>query len=142
MLRLCFRNTLGVAYALLCASTLLVVPHGYACSWRAELTNYSTKDSAHFQMDQAPVPLPVLHVEKGVEVQCRIEPSSFLSIGIFQRTKADVLCYYPEGHILTARAIHIFDNAKGEQILYPVMLFFSNTRRPQETLYRLYVDCQ
>ena len=142
MPRLRFLPMLGVAYALLCASIVLLVQNGYACKWQAELTNYSTQETTHFQLDQAPVQLPVLHVEQGVEVQCHLEHSSFLSIGIFQRTKADVRCYYPDGHILTARAIHIFDNTKGEQIIYPVMLFFSNTRREQETLYRLYVHCQ
>ena len=142
MPRLRFLNTLGVACALIGASIVFMVQNGAACSWQAELTNYSTKETTHFPMDHAPVQLPVFQVEPGVEVQCRLEHSSFLSIGIFQRTKADVRCAYPDGHILTARAIHIFDNAKGEQIIYPVMLFFSNTRRNQETLYRLYVDCK
>jgi len=142
MPRVRFLHTFGVVSALLCAAILLRGYSASACSWQAELTNYSTKETTHFPMDHAPVQLPVFQVEPGVEVQCRLEHSSFLSIGIFQRTKADVRCSYPDGHILTARAIHIFDNTKGEQIIYPVMLFFSNTRRSQETLYRLHVDCK
>jgi hypothetical protein len=142
MPRLRFLNTLSVACALLCASTLLVVQHGYACSWRAALTNYRTQETTLLRLEPPSVEIPVLEVEKGIEVHCRIERSDFLSVGVFQRTKADVLCDYPDGHILTARAIHIFDNSTGEQILYPVMLFFSHTRYAHETLYRLYVDCQ
>jgi hypothetical protein len=133
---------LSVACALLGASIVLGVQNGYACSWQAALTNYRTQETTHFHLDPTPLKIPVLEVEKGIEVHCRIERSDVLSVGVFQRTKADVLCDYPDGHILTARAIHIFDNATGEQILYPVMLFFSNTRYAHETLYRLNVECK
>jgi hypothetical protein len=43
MQRLRLLNTLGVFYALLCASTLLVVQNGYACSWQAELIDSPPK---------------------------------------------------------------------------------------------------
>jgi hypothetical protein len=142
MPRLRFLNTISVAYALLCASIVLGVQHGYACSWQAALTNYRTQETTLLPLEPTSVEIPVLEVDKGVEVHCRIERSDFLSVGVFQRTKADVLCDYPDGHIMTARAIHIFDNATGEHILYPIMLFFSHTRYAHETLYRLYVECK
>lgn len=137
-----FLHTLSVACALLCASLVLGVQNGYACSWQAALTNYRTQETTPLHLEPTSVEIPVLEVEKGVAVHCRIERSDFLSVGVFQRTKADVLCDYPDGHILTARAIHLLDNSTGEQILYPVMLFFSHTRYAHETLYRLNVECK
>jgi hypothetical protein len=42
--------------------------------------------------------------------------------------------------MITARAITNFDLFTGETITHPVLFFFSNARKSNETLYRLYVD--
>ena len=55
MQRLRFLDTLGVACALICASIVLVVQNGYACSWHAELFDYTTQETSHFSMDETPV---------------------------------------------------------------------------------------
>jgi hypothetical protein len=133
---------LGVTGALLCASTLLVVQHGYACSWQAELVDYTTQQTTNFTIEETPVKIPIVQAEKGVEVHCRLDPAEVVSIGILRQQKVDILCRYPDDQMITARAITIFDIFTGETVTHPVMLFFSNARKYNETLYRLYVDCQ
>jgi len=141
MQRLRFLNTLCVACALLCASHVFVVQNGYACNWHAELVDYTTQETTRFSLDATPVKIPLVNVDKGVHVHCSLEQSAPLSIGIFQRSKVDILCRYPDEQMMTTRAINIVDTFTGENITYPVMLFFSNARKHQETLYRLHVDC-
>jgi len=96
----------------------------------------------HFAIEETPVQIPIVRAEKGVEVHCSLDPSDVVSIGILKQQKVDVLCRYPDDQMVTARAITIFDIFTGDTITHPVMLFFSNVRKYDETLYRLYVDCQ
>ena len=142
MQRLRFLDTLGVCCALLCASHLLVVQKGYACSWQADLVDYTTQETSHFSMDETPVKIPIVQADKGVDVHCSLDLSEILSIGILKQQKVDIVCRYPDDQMLTARAITIFDLFTGETLTHPVILFFSNTRKYNETLYRLYVACQ
>jgi hypothetical protein len=135
-------NTLGVACALICASIVFVVQNGYACKWQAELIDYTTQETTHFAIDETPVKIPIVQAEKGVEVHCSLDPSAVVSIGILKQQKVDILCRYPDDQMITARAITIFDIFTGDTLTHPVLLFFSNTRKYNETLYRLYVDCQ
>ncbi len=137
-----FLNTLSVAYALLCALTFFLVQNGYACKWQAELIDYTTQESTSFAIEETPVKIPSVQAEKGVEVHCRLAPADVVSIGILRQQKVDILCRYPDDQMITARAITIFDIFTGDTITHPVMLFFSNARNYNETLYRLYVDCQ
>ena len=141
MPRLRFLDTLGVCCALLCASYLLVVQNGYACSWQADLVDYTTQETTHFSMDETPVKIPIVQADKGVDVHCSLDPSEVLSIGILKQQKVDIVCRYPDDQMLTARAITIFDLFTGEVLTHPVTLFFSNARKYNETLYRLHVDC-
>ena len=142
MPRLRFLNTLGVAYALLCASIVCMVQNGYACKWQAELVDYTTQQTTNFAIEETPVKIPILQAEKGVDVRCSLDPSDVVSIGILKQQKVDILCRYPDDQMVTARAITTFDIFTGDTITHPVMLFFSNVRKYDETLYRLYVDCQ
>src|SRR6266446_9656712 len=136
-------DTLRVFCALICATIVLVVSNGYACSWHAELFDYTTQETTHFRMDETtPVKIPLVQVDKGVNVTCSIEQSPLLSLGIFQWDRVDILCRYPDDQMMTARATNVFDIFTGEVITHPVMLFFSNVRKYNETLYRLNVDCQ
>jgi hypothetical protein len=141
MPRLRFLNTLSVAYVLLCATILFMVQNGSACSWRAELFDYTTQQTTNFTIEETPVKIPIVQADKGVEVHCSLDPAEVVSIGILQQQKVDILCRYPDDQMLTARAITIFDIFTGETVTHPVMLFFSNVRKYNETLYRLYVDC-
>ena len=134
-------NTFGVACALICASIVFVVQNGYACKWQAELIDYTTQETTHFAIDATPVKIPIVQAEKGVEVHCSLDPSEVVSIGILKQQKVDILCRYPDDQMITARAITIFDIFTGDILTHPVLLFFSNTRKYNETLYRLYVDC-
>src|SRR5215467_14684859 len=109
MPRLRFLNTLRVACALLCTSLICVVQNGYACSWQAELVNYTTQETTHFRLDATPVKIPLVQADKGVDVHCRLEQSEDVSIGIFKQEKVDILCRYPDDQMITARAITIFD---------------------------------
>jgi hypothetical protein len=136
------QNTLRVAYALLYASIVFMVQNGYACQWQAELIDYTTQETTQFAIDETSVKIPIVQAEKGVEVHCSLDPSDVLSIGMLKQQKVDVLCRYPDAQMLTARAITTFDIFTGDTITHPVMLFFSNVRKYNETLYRLYVDCQ
>jgi hypothetical protein len=88
------------------------------------------------------VKIPIVQADKGVDVHCSLDPSDVLSIGILKQQKVDVLCRYPGDQMITVRAITTFDIFTGDTITHPVMLFFSNVRKYNETLYRLYVDCQ
>ena len=142
MPRLRLLNTLGVFCALLCASSLLLVQNGYACNWQAELVDYTTQQTTHFSIDDTPVKIPIVQAEKGVHVHCSLDPSEAISIGILKQQKVDIVCRYPDDQMITARAITIFDIFTGETLTHPVILFFSNVRKYDETLYRLYVDCK
>ena len=142
MQRLRLLNTLGVVCALLCVSSLLVVQNGYACNWQAELVDYTTQETMQFSLDDTPVKIPIVQADKGVNVHCSLDPSDVISIGILKQQKVDILCRYPDDQMITARAITVFDIFTGETITHPVMLFFSNARKYNETLYRLYVACQ
>ena len=142
MQRLRLLNTLGVACALICAFALLVVQNGYACRWQAELVNYTTQETTHFPIDETPVKIPLVEADKGVDVHCSLDQADVVSIGILKQQKVDILCRYPDDQMITARAITIFDIFTADTITHPVMLFFSNIRKYNETLYRLYVDCQ
>jgi hypothetical protein len=142
MQRLRLLNTFSVACTLFCASIVLVVQNGYACYWRAELFDYTTQETAHFSTDDTPVQIPIVQAEKGVNVHCSLDPSEAISIGILKQQKVDIVCRYPDDQMLTARAITIFDIFTGETLTHPVILFFSNARKYDETLYRLYVDCK
>jgi len=133
---------LGVACALLFASIVFLVQNGYACKWQAELIDYTTQEITHYSLDDTLVKIALVQADKGVDVHCRLEQSEDVSIGIFKQEKVDILCRYPDDQMITARAITIFDIFAGDTITHPVMLFFSNTRKYNETLYRLYVDCQ
>ncbi len=90
MQRLRFLDTLGVACALLCASHLLVVQNGFACSWHAELFDYTTQETTHFSVDETPVKIPIVQGDKGVDVHCSLDPSEVLSIGILKQQKVDI----------------------------------------------------
>ena len=142
MPRLRLLNTLGVFCALLCASSLLLVQNGYACNWYAELLDYTTQETTQFAIDATPVKIPIVQADKGVAVHCSLDSSDVLSIGMLKQQKVDILCRYPDDQMITARAITTFDIFTGDTITHPVMLFFSNVRKYNETLYRLYVDCQ
>ena len=137
-----FLNTLSVACTLLCASLVCVVHNGYACNWRAELFDYTTQETTHFSIDDTPVKISLVQEDKGVNVHCSLEQSEVLSIGILKQQKVDIVCRYPDDQMLTARAITVFDVFTGETITHPIILFFSNARKYDETLYRLYVDCK
>jgi len=119
-----------------------VVQNGYACSWQAELFDYTTQETTRLAMDATPVKMPLVNMDKGVNVQCSLAPSDVLSIGILKQQKVDIVCRYPDDQMLTARALTIFDLFTGEGLTRPVTLFFSNARKYNETLYRLHVDCQ
>ena len=135
-------NTLGVACALICAFALLGVQNGYACSWQAELVNYTTQETTHFSIDATPVEIPLVQADKGIDVHCSLDQSEVVSIGILKQQKVDILCRYPDDQMITARAITVFDIFTGDTITHPVILFFSHARKYNETLYRLYVACQ
>ena len=136
------RHTLCVFCALMCVYNVLLVQNSYACNWQAELSNYNTKEIKNFRIEATALKIPLLQADKGIDVQCSIEQPYTLSIGIFQRDKVDILCSYPDGQTITARAINIFDTFTGEKIIYPVMLFFGNTGIYNETQYRLHIDCK
>jgi hypothetical protein len=142
MQRLRLLHTLYVACTLLCASSAFVVQNGYACSWQAELFDYTSQETTRFAMDATSVKIPLVNVDKGVEVHCSLDPSDVLSIGILKQQKVDIVCRYPDDQMLTARALTIFDIFTGEVLTHPVTVFFSNARKYNETLYRLHVDCQ
>ena len=101
-----FLDTLGIACVLLCASIVVMVQNGYACKWQAELIDYTTQETTPFSIDATPVKIPIVQADKGVEVHCSLDPSDVLSIGILKQQKVDVLCRYPDGQMLTARAHH------------------------------------
>ena len=142
MTRPCFLNMFGVVCALLSASIVFMVHNGYACHWYAELLDYTAQETTRFPIDATPVKIPIVQAEKGVDVRCSLDPSDVLSIGILKQQKVDVLCRYPDDQMVTARAITIFDIFTGDTLTHPVRLFFSNVRKYDETLYRLYIDCQ
>ena len=68
--------------------------------------DYTTQETTPFSIDATPVKIPIVQADKGVEVHCMPDPSDVLSIGILKQQKVDVLCRYPDGQMLTARAHH------------------------------------
>ena len=140
MPRLRFLDTLGVACALLCASHLVMVQNTYAVIG-SRTRRLTTQETTHFPIDATSVKIPLVQADKGVDVHCSLDPSEVLSIGILKQNKVDIVCRYPDDQMLTARALTILDVFTGETLTHPAMLFFSNARKYNETLYRLYVDC-
>ena len=74
MQRLRFLDTRSVACTLLCAAIVLVVQNGYACSWQADLVDYTTQETTHFSMGDTPVKIPIVQADKGVDVHCSLDP--------------------------------------------------------------------
>ena len=142
MHRLRLLNTFSVACTVLCAALVFAVQNGYACGWQAELIDYTTQETTHFSFDETPVKIPLVQEDKGVHVHCSLDQSDVVSIGILKQQKVNIVCRYPDDQMITARAITVFDIFTGETITHPVILFFSNARKYNETLYRLYVDCR
>ena len=142
MQRLRLLNTFSVACTVLCASLVFGVHNGYACNWQAELIDYTTQQTTYFSIDDTPVKIPLVQADKGVDVHCGLDQSEAVSIGILKQQKVDIVCRYPDDQMITARAITIFDIFTGDTLTHPVILFFSNARKYNETLYRLYVDCR
>ena len=142
MQRLRLLNTFSVACTVLGATLVFAVQNGYACNWRAELFDYTTQETTHFAIDATPVKIPLVEADKGVNVHCSLDQSEVVSIGILKQQKVDILCRYPDDQMITARAITVFDIFTGDTLTHPVILFFSNARKYNEALYRLYVACQ
>src|SRR2546430_108604 len=137
MQRLRLLNALSVACTLLCAALVFVVQNGYACSWQAELFDYTTQETTRFAMDATPVKIPLVDADKGVNVHCSLDPSDVLSIGILKQQKVDIVCRYPDDQMLTARAITIFDLLPEKPSRTPSR-YFSATR---ENIMKRSTDC-
>jgi hypothetical protein len=74
---------LSVFFGVLLSWHVLLVPQTDACDWRADLFDYTTNETTHFRRHDTSVKIPLVNVDKGVNVQCRLEPAAVLSIGIF-----------------------------------------------------------
>jgi hypothetical protein len=75
---------LAVFLGVLLSWYVLLVQQTDACDWRAELFDYTTQETTHYRIDATPAKIPLVQAEKGVNVQCSLEPSDLLSLGIFQ----------------------------------------------------------
>ena len=69
-----FSVCLGVILAWHCLS----VQHTYACDWRAELLDVTSKDIKDFEIDDTPLTIPLLKPDQGVQVICVLKQENLI----------------------------------------------------------------
>src|SRR6266581_2421800 len=99
---------LSVCLGVILAWHCLFVQHTYACDWRAELLDVTSKDITEFEIDDTPLTIPLLKPESGVNVICVLQKED-VEKSEDDVSKVDIKCLYPDQQILHARAVTGFN---------------------------------
>src|SRR6266487_6547810 len=128
---------LGVILAWYC----LFVQHTYACDWRAELLDTTSKDIKDFEIDDTPLTIPLLKPDNGINVICVLQKED-VEKSEDAVSQVDIKCLYPDKQMLHARAVTGLNFVTKRIITLPANLAFSSTTQGNKAVYALTVDCK
>ena len=120
---------------------VLCVQHTYACDWRAELLDTTSKEIKDFAIDETPLTIPLLKPDHGVNVICVLKKED-VEKSEDEVSKVDIKCLYPDKQILHARAVTGFNFATKRIMTLPANLSFSSTSQGNKAVYALTVNCK
>ena len=120
---------------------VLFAQHTYACDWRAELLDVTSKDIKEFEIDDTPLTIPLLKPDHGVNVICVLQKED-VEKSEDEVSKVDIKCLYPDQQILHARAVTGLNFVTKRIITLPANLAFSSTIQADKAVYALTVDCK
>ncbi len=132
---------LSVYLGVILAWHVLCVQHTYACDWRAELLDTTSKEIQAFEIDDTPLTIPLLKPDSGVHVICVLQKED-VEKSEDDVSKVDIKCLYPDKQILHARAVTGLNFATKRIITLPANLAFSSTTQANQAVYALTVDCK
>jgi hypothetical protein len=120
---------------------VLCVQYTYACDWKSELLDTTSKEIKDFEIDDTPLTIPLLKPDHSVHV-----------IGVLQKedvekseddvSQVDIRCLYPDKQILHARAVTGVNFVPKSIMTLPANLSFSSTSQGNKAVYALTVDCK
>jgi len=120
---------------------VLFVQHTYACDWRAELLDTTSKEIKDFEVDETPLTILLLKPDHGVHVICVLQKED-VEKSEDEVSKVDIKCLYPDKQILHARAVTGLNFVTKRIITLPANLSFSSTTQGNKAVYALTVDCK
>src|SRR6266478_7223663 len=112
----------------------------YACDWRAELLDTTSKEIKDFAIDDTPLTIPLLKPDHGVHVICVLQKEE-VEKSEDEVSKVDIKCLYPDKQMLHARAVTGLNFVTKRIITLPANLSFSSTTQGNKAVYALTVDC-
>ena len=120
---------------------VLFVQNAYACDWRAELLDTTSKEIKDFAIDDTPLTIPLLKPDHGVNVICVLQKED-VEKSEDEVSQVDIKCLYPDKQILHARAVTGLNFTTKHIITLPANLAFSSTSHGNKAVYALTVDCK
>ena len=132
---------LSVCLGVILSWHFLFVQHTYACDWRAELLDTTSKEIKDFEIDETPLTIPLLKPDNGVNVICVLQKEG-VEKSEDDVSKVDIKCLYPDKQILHARAVTGLNFVTKRIITLPANLSFSSTSQGNKAVYALTVDCK
>ena len=134
-------RSLSVCLGVILSWHFLFVQHTYACDWRAELLDTTSKEIKDFEIDETPLTIPLLKPDHGVNVICVLQKED-VEKSEDEVSKVDIKCLYPDKQILHARAVTGLNFATKRIMTLPANLSFSSTTQGDKAVYALTVDCK
>jgi hypothetical protein len=132
---------LSVCVGVILSWHVLCVQHTYACDWKAELLDVTTREIQDLEIDETPLTIPLLKPEYGVNVICVLQKED-VEKSEDEVSKVDIKCLYPDKQILHARAVTGLNFVTKRIITLPANLAFSSTTQGNKVVYALTVDCK
>ncbi len=131
----------SVCLGVILAWYVLFVQHTYACDWRAELLDTTSKEIRDFEIDDTPLTIPLLKPDSGVNVICVLQKED-VEKSEDEVSQVDIKCLYPDKQMLHARAVTGLNFVTKRMITLPANLSFSSTTQGSKAVYALTVDCK
>ena len=132
---------LSVCLGVILSLNVLFVQNLYACDWKAELLDTTSKDIKEFAIDETPLTIALLKPDHGVNVICVLQKED-VEKSEDEVSKVDIKCLYPDKQILHARAVTGLNFATKRIMTLPANLSFSSTTQGNKAVYALTVDCK
>jgi hypothetical protein len=95
---------LSVCLGVILSLNVLFVQNLYACDWKAELLDVTSREIKDFEIDETPLTIPLLKPDHGVNVICVLQKED-VEKSEDEVSKVDIKCLYPDKQILHARAV-------------------------------------
>jgi hypothetical protein len=132
---------LSVCLGVILSLNVLFVQNLYACDWKAELLDVTSREIKDFEIDETPLTIPLLKPDHGVNVICVLQKED-VEKSEDEVSKVDIKCLYPDKQILHARAVTGLNFATKRIMTLPANLSFSSTTQGNKAVYALTVDCK